>query len=286
MPDCPNRVFMNRQMPLISVLALLVAMTVAAGAGMVAWGPIAPRAHVFADGRQFIGIPAAVNVVTSLLPLMTSLVGAIALKRARWARDVARPWRLFFIASAGGSLLAGVYHLCPDDLGFILVHMSVSASSTTLLCGFLAERVHGGFGSRASCTIAISLSVAAAAYAGLCDALVQVADIRALLLLQFMPVLLLPAGGLGLPGRGTTSGGEWLALFSLHLLSRICESADASIFAATGWISGHSLMHIVMAIAVAIVAYRVVAAGPTASLSAASGGASSSRMASANTLTS
>ncbi len=64
------------------------------------------------------------------------------------------------------------------------------------------------------------------------------------------------AGAIGLvvlPPRFTLSRAYWRA-FALYGLSRLCEHWDAPIFAATGWISGHTLKHLLSALAVWVLA--------------------------------
>lgn len=94
-------------------------------------------------------------------------------------------------------------------------------------------------------------------------------DLRPYLLMQLLPVLLLPAGALGLAGTHSRSG-DWLLMLAIHVAAKGFDFADAEIYTATGWIGGHALMHLSLAGVAGVLAYRAanapslaVEAGPT-----------------------
>lgn len=266
---------MSAHLTLRCVLALLLAMTLALASGLLAWGPIGPGSHHYADTRALAGIAGAANALASLPLVLVAFGGVAALRRSRWPAEVVRPWQLFFAAAGSASLLAALYHLQPDDGSHLLAQLLMAAAFTLLLAGFLAERVHPQFGSRSACVIALLLPLLAALWSLLAEVWIGVADRRGLLLLQLLPVLLVPAGALALAGR-VTSAGDWLAMLLLYALAKLLEAADAPVYAALGWISGHSLMHLVLAGVALWLAYRALAESSRAA-GAGSAAASSSR---------
>ena len=273
---------MSTQLTLRCVLALLVAMTAALAAGLLAWGPISPGSHQYADMRALGGIPGVINALAALPLVLVALSGIAALRRSSWPTEVVRPWRLFFVAAGGASLLAALYHLLPGDIGYVLANLLMAAAFTLLLAGFLAERAHPQFGSRSACAIALLLPVLAALWSLLADASRGLPDLRGLLLLQVLPVLLVPAGALSLPGR-VTSAGDWLLMLVLYAFAKLLEAADATVYAATGWISGHSLMHLALAGVALWLAYRALADVPATAGDGSAAGEASQRVSSAST---
>lgn len=241
------------------VLGLLVAMTAALAAGLLAWGPISPGPHLYADMRRLAGVAGAANALSALPLVLVGFSGMAALRRSRWPAEMVRPWLMFFVAAGSASLLAALYHLTPGDSGYVLSHLLMAVAFTLLLSGFLAERVHPQFGSRSACAIALLLPVLAGLWSLVADASSGKPDLRGLLLLQLLPVLLVPAGAISLPGRAT-SAGDWLLMLVLYAFAKLLEAADATVYAATGWISGHSLMHLALAGVALWLAYRALAA--------------------------
>lgn len=137
----------------------------------------------------------------------------------------------------------------------------VAGAFILLLCGFLAERVDARFGSPRACAAALATVVLAA---GLC-ALGGVLDMRPLLLLQLLPVLLIPAGALSLPGRHTRKA-DWLLILGLYAAARVCDLGDTSVMRITGGaISGHALMHLCLTAVAAWLAYRASTASAAVS---------------------
>lgn len=234
-----------------SAVVLLVAMTVALTFGFVAAGsmPIAPAQHRFADMRAWGPLEGAVNTLCGL-PLVA--LAGWGLRRTRQAPvpvALSLPWQLFFTLSACGGLLGMVYHQHAEDAAYVLAQTFVSGASVALLLGFLAERVDSRCGSSAAC--------AAALFAVLMGAALWCADgdLRVLRLLQTLPVLLIPAGALGLPGR-RTAGADWGLMLLAYGAGHLLGLFDQAVFDALRWISGHALMHLCMAVVVGRLAYR------------------------------
>jgi hypothetical protein len=50
--------------------------------------------------------------------------------------------------------------------------------------------------------------------------------------------------------RSYTRGSDVLTVTGFYVLAKIAEALDAPIYAATGWISGHTLKHLIATVAV------------------------------------
>lgn len=247
----PPQDALNRRCALFALLA----MTLAIAMGLLTWGPIVLQAdaHDYADGRSLFGVTNGVNAAFCLPMLAAGVWGWRAVNRGGWPSTLKTPWRWCFacIAVTAGSALC--YHLAPGAHSYLLAQSAAAASFILLLCSFLAERVHARFGSRRACATALAVAGLAAALSSLAAS----TDLRPLLLLQLLPVLLIPAGALSLPGLHTRKS-DWLLILGLYALARASDLGDDSVLLATGGvISGHALMHLCMAGVAAWFAYRI-----------------------------
>ena len=242
-------------------LVILTALTLATVVGLLAWGPVPldASAHEYADQRRWFGLPHAVNVLANLPLLLVGIWGWRTTRASAWPAAVRRPWQAFHLCVAGGSLIAAAYHVAPNNAGFVLSQIALSAAFALLTFGMLAERVNPRFGSnagQATVGVIVVASLGAVLFGAGSGGSI---DLRPFLLLQLLPVLLIPAGALGLPGAHTASS-DWLLMLVAYAAAKAFDFADVQIFAATGWISGHALMHISLAAVAGRLAYRAATA--------------------------
>jgi hypothetical protein len=218
-------------------LVLLLAMMIALAVGLTAWGPISlqPGDHAYADPRTWARIPNAFNVLSCLPLAAAGLRGFFSTWRAEWPSSLRRPWLAFF--------------------ALVAVHAVAAGAFVALLLGFLAERVDARCGSPQGVTAGLALAVLAGLWWLGGEWSIGHGDMRALVFLETLPVLLIPAGALRLKGRFTSSG-DWLAMLYLYVAARSAGLADVAVFNATGWLSGHTLMHLLLAALTARLAYR------------------------------
>jgi len=79
-------------------------------------------------------------------------------------------------------------------------------------------------------------------------------DMRALLL-ETLPLLLIPAGALDLHGRHT-SVADWVLVMCLYAMARLFDLANSPVLEMTGSITGHTLMQLSTAALGAWIALR------------------------------
>ena len=267
---------MNEQLGQRCTLAMLFAMTLALAVGLLAWGPVPllPEMHHYADERTLLGLPHAMNVLANVPLFAAGAWGWRAFARCPWPAAVRLPWKLFFACAMLAALLATGYHVAPGAVGYLLAQIVAAGGFVMLLCGFLAERVDARFGSARSCVTALALVAGAGVLIGLLWSRSGVIDLRPLMLLQVLPVLLIPAGALGLAGQHTRAG-DWFLMLGLYALCKLCELGDETVLAATGAVSGHTLMHLGLALITAWLAYRVAASATVVAAAAPSPSAES-----------
>jgi hypothetical protein len=241
-------------------LFLLVAMTAGLVVGLLATGPwwVPPDEHLHAGDHSRFGH--AVNVLATLPLLGAGLWGLLALRRCGWPAALTRPWVLCCISAMLMALASALYHVHPEDPDFIVSNIAAAGIFMYLLAGFLAERVHAVFGSWRVCLLVLGVVLAAGAFTAWGLRHEGRVDLRALLLMQMLPVLLIPAGALSLPGAHTERP-TWGAVLGLYLLARACDLGDQTLLDLTGWIGGHALMHVGLALSLGALAFAAHRAG-------------------------
>lgn len=224
---------------LLTVLAALLAVAVFAPA-------LAQPAdfHGFADGRAWLGIPHAADVLSNLPFAVWGVVGLLACARFRARTDATQGAlaTLFFgglVVAAGASTW---YHWQPDNMGLAIDRLGM----TVAFAGLLGLAVAGRISARAGLSVA-----AAVLLLGPLSVWVWVTSANVLpwAFVQFggMALVLWMAACKPLPGAWPV---RWALVIAVYAAAKGLEQADHVIFALDhGWLSGHSLKHIVASLA-------------------------------------
>lgn len=238
-------------------LVLLLAMTLAMAAGLGAWGPIllTPTDHLFADQRSWAGIPSTLNTLSCLPLLIVGMWGVVSAWRSNWHETLRHPWIGFFLMCVLMSLSALLHHLELSDGAFALAHAFAAGSFIMLGLAFMAERIDELFGSRPAVAIGTCVAACCAAWWFLGQWNSGRGDLRPMLFFEALPLLLIPAGALSLSGEHTTRM-DWLTSLSLYVAARVAGMADGIVFGWTDGLSGHTLMHLLLAASAGCLAYR------------------------------
>jgi hypothetical protein len=228
--------------------------------GLVVWGPMPANAaaHHYADGRPWLGVPNAANVLVNVPIFWCAAWGWCATRTSPWPRRLRMPWQGFHLWVMVGSLVAAMYHVAPSDARFIGSHVCSAGAALMLSLGLMAERVDTRWGSSGASAVAAATVTSVGLWAEYVRWTGASADVRPLLLLQGFPLLLIVAGVLRLP-QARPRRSWWPAVLALYACAKLLEWVDAPIFVATGWISGHTLMHVCNGLIVAWMAYRASA---------------------------
>lgn len=225
------------------VLAL-AALAAALGALLLPPIPQDPGYHAFADGRALAGVPNALDVLSNL-PLV--VLGAVGLARCLRGGDPGRIKALFFATVLLTGIGSSLYHLRPDNDSIVLDRLPLSVMSVALFAAMLAERVS----LRAGRWLAWGALIAGPASVGLWRSgeLRGVGDLRPYGYLQLVPVLLIVLL-LILRPEGGIPAGTFTKAFGWYAAARAAELLDARVMAWTGVVSGHTLKHLLAAVAV------------------------------------
>lgn len=214
--------------------------------------PIAqdPAYHIFADRRGLLGIPNFLNIATNLTFLAAGLAGVALCLRRRASLGAWRAWLTCFTGVALVSLGSGYYHLAPDNSTLVWDRAPMSIGFMALSVAVLADYINPRL-EKILLAPAIILGFASVIYWHYSD------DLRPYVLVQFLPLLMIPAI-LVLYRAPRKEPGLLLTALVIYLLSKLAEHFDGALFELSGEIvSGHSLKHLLAALALFVV-YRML----------------------------
>lgn len=226
-------------------LWLCATLVLFAGAALLVHGPIPqdPEYHLFADARALLGIPNFWNVVSNAPFVVAGIAGLVAL--ARGPTGVLPGLRTAYVLLFAGSILVGLgsswYHLAPSNATLVWDRLPMTIAFMAFFALVLGEHVSVPLARRVLWPL-VALGVASVAWWAHVD------DLRVYALVQFGPILVLPALLLVYPSRLDSTRPLWLVLAS-YVAAKLLEHWDDALFAATGF-SGHPLKHVAASIAI------------------------------------
>jgi hypothetical protein len=206
-----------------------------------------PEYHDFADQRTLAGIPNAMDVLSNLAILIVGVWGTLFVltrKGARTTGPLQPNYLAFFAGIALTALGSAYYHLSPDNATLVWDRMPMTIVFVGLLTIVIGELISP----RAAWFLLMPLLAVGAASVAWWAMTEQAGngDLRPYALVQFLsPVLILLMLGMYPHSRGMFAGLTWLG--GVYALAKICELYDLEILQTTGFVSGHTLKHIVAA---------------------------------------
>jgi hypothetical protein len=202
-----------------------------------------PVYHAFADRGPLLGIPHGANVLSNLGFLAVGLAGL-------WRRPPPglhrRAWQGFYLGLVLTALGSGWYHLAPDDARLAIDRAAMAIAFMSLLVLVVDDRLGGRIADRWLWPLLLA-GLAAVLYWHVTEQAGH-GDLRPYLLVQFLPLLLLPVVLLARPTGLLHSGPLWLSL-GLYVLAKAAEAADEQLLALTGVLNGHAAKHLLGALA-------------------------------------
>ena len=235
-------------------------LTVFALASVIALGFVAPIAqdpayHAFADTRQIMGVANFWNVLSNLPFIVIGSVGLLRYRDLEFHSS-----RNAYLALCVGVLLVGFgsgwYHYAPSTGSLLWDRLPMTVAFMALFSMLLDERVIVGKRSLTLLPLLI-VGVAAALYWSWTESR-GVGDLRPYALVQFLPMVMIPLI-LWMYERRFLNGRHLVVALVFYTLAKVFEHFDAQVLGLLGVLSGHSIKHLVAAIAV----YFVILAVPT-----------------------
>ena len=208
--------------------------------------PQDPGYHEFADGSALFGIPNFWNVATNLPFLFVGLAGLALRSRLRVQAQQAQ-YVVFCIGVALVGLGSAYYHWAPSTPTLVWDRLPMTVAFMALFSAVIQDRVSERLGRTLLWPLVI-VGVATIAW-WYWSELAGHGDLRPYAVVQFLPVLLIPLMLLLFRGRGLRDAWLWATL-AAYVLAKVAEYFDAAIYGATGFLSGHSIKHLLAALAV------------------------------------
>jgi hypothetical protein len=240
-------------------VVLMVAAAVAVVLAALAAPPYAQNEayHQFADQRAFLDIPNFLDVVSNLGFLVVGLAGLAFVIRGRHADGTPaftetadrRCWGVVCAAVALTCCGSWYYHLVPDSARLAWDRLPMAVAFAGILAATISERISP----RAGGLLLAPLVVLGAASVGYWrySVIAGRENLNPYAATQFGSLLLIVLLIALFPSRYTRGNDLWGAL-ALYALAKVAEHYDYGILAATGGLaSGHTLKHLVAALAMA-----------------------------------
>jgi hypothetical protein len=225
-------------------------------AAAMAWhGPIPQLAHYheFADTRAWMGVPNAADVLSNVPFALVGAWMALGLRRASVRGRLGNAWAgyaLFAAALVATAFGSAWYHWAPDNARLAWDRLPIALACAGLLAGVHAQTHdvmrHGLL------TALVAAAIASVAWWSWTEAH-GVGDLRPYLLLQAAPLVLVPLWQ-WLDGRPRAERISFGLALALYVVAKVAEMEDGAILRATGFVSGHTLKHLVAALAAAVIA--------------------------------
>jgi hypothetical protein len=216
--------------------------------GMAVHGPIAQLEgyHSFADKVMRFGIINCGDVLSNAGFALVALWGLLYLWPRRQQLNLG--FTLFVIAIFLTAMGSGYYHWMPNDERLVWDRMPISLACAGLLAG-----VWQNFSPQKNqWPLVIALSIFAIGgvvywyYSG---------DLRLYLGLQILPLVLIPIWQWHAPKAERFA---FATAIALYVLAKIAELADYQIYALLGFMSGHTLKHVLSTLAAGVIIYHLV----------------------------
>ena len=234
-------------------IALVVAL-------MLLHGPIAQpeQYHAFADLSVWAGIPHAADVVSNLGFAAVALWGALRLWPQRNHPAIRAGWlgySVFLVSLLLTSFGSTYYHLAPDDWRLVWDRLPIALACAGLLAGVRAQLV-------SSVNVKLEI-IGLAAFAVASVAWWYVGqfsgdgDLRPYLMLQIAPLVLIP---LWQTVYGANRADRlWFGVaLVLYVLAKIAEVHDHEMHSTLGWITGHTIKHVLASAAAWVLVARLI----------------------------
>ncbi|GMA99962.1 hypothetical protein [Pelosinus sp. IPA-1] len=225
-------------------IACLVAVILLA-VGIVAKLPAIPQDisyHNFSDVDRRWGIENGSNVISNISFIIAGIVGLIRTRHWPWSK-MTFMWRFFFCSITFVGFGSAYYHLQPSNSTLFWDRLPMTLGFATLTACICAERFGlrvGGF-----VFVPLVLSGVCSVFYWLITELAGAGDLRLYILVQYLPMIIVPLILILFPKKSTGDRYYWI-LLSSYIIAKGFEMQDYHIFEMTHHvISGHTLKHLI-----------------------------------------
>jgi hypothetical protein len=219
------------------------------GSGIFFVDPIAQDEayHRFADAREFFGIPNFWNVLSNALFVYVGIGGlrfCTDLEQRGILRSLRSSYRVFFAGVLLTAFGSAWYHAAPGIDSMVWDRLPMALAFMGLFSIIIGEQISERLGQGMLLPLLMA-GVGSVVYWWLSEMQGQ-GDLRPYILVQFMPMVLIPTMLVLYRSAFDRTGFIWLMIV-LYAAAKLFEYMDYSIYSSGYFISGHSIKHIVAA---------------------------------------
>lgn len=214
--------------------------------------------HHFHDIRMFLGVPNFWNVLSNLPFFFAGLWGVHWISKANNQSYIGELKLAYFILFAGIAMVglgSAYYHLWPDNNTLVWDRLPMTIAFMALFSIIIAEFISIRIGK----FLLLPLLIAGmfSVYYWHYSEVAGQGDLRLYILVQFLPMILIPLILLVFESRFTHRRAYWLLLLA-YLIAKVLEHFDSETFELIPVLSGHTVKHLVAAFGVYLLvrAYR------------------------------
>jgi hypothetical protein len=220
-------------------------------------GRIAQPLHYneFADGSAIFGIHHAADVLSNAGFALVAIWGWLTLWPRRTSDQLREGWpgyRLFLIGLLLTAFGSGFYHLAPDNARLIWDRLPIALACAGLLVGVRGD-TQAKLNTEIEAIVLGLFAVASVAWWVYTDSS-GADDLRPYLLLQILPLVLIPLWQ-AMYRAPRTDRIAFAAAMGLYVVAKIAEVLDHEIADTFGFVSGHTLKHLIATMATAAVVW-------------------------------
>lgn len=219
--------------------------------------PQDPAYHAFSDVRNLFGIPNFWNVISNLPFLVIGAAGLWFLRHDAervCMQGNALAYRVFFAGILLTAFGSAYYHLAPSNQTLLWDRLPMTIGFAGLLTVIIAEFISSNAARRLLLPL-LGIGLGSVFYWAWSETQ-GAGDLRPYAIVQFLPMLLIPAVLLThKPAIGDSRYFWWMLVF--YVIAKVFEFMDPSILALGNLISGHSLKHLAAAMTPAVFLYAL-----------------------------
>jgi len=213
-----------------------------------------PAYHLFADQRMFLGIPNFWNVASNL-PFIAVGIWGFAFTRRQVNSPLRFAWLVFFTGIFLTAFGSGYYHLRPDNDSLAWDRLTMTIGFMSFVAIVVGEYMSIDWGRRLVLPLVI-IGAASVLYWSHTEQL-GAGDLRPYALVQFMPMILIPA--VILIRHDHSDLGRYIAwMIAFYAMAKVLEYFDAGLFSVGELMSGHALKHVFAALGPAALLFGLV----------------------------
>ena len=200
--------------------------------------------HDFADAREILGVPNFWNVMTNLPFLIFGLAGLRLIlvdRRLVFLPGLRFAYIVLFTGITMTAFGSGWFHLAPRNDTLYWDRLPMTIAFMPLFAIVIGEHVSERLATRLMWPLLIT-GVFSVFWWDYTES-IEAGDLRLYGLVQFLPMLLIPAILLLYRSAFDSVRFYWVAI-GLYGLAKLFEQLDNVVFSAGGLISGHSMKHV------------------------------------------